>query len=105
MSLERYGLLKAIGDDLRRQYTALSLLVWFLLSAVGLVFVTHHTRLLTMQQAALVNEQYRLDSEWHNLILEEKSLSDPDRIEALAKEKLMMQPLELQQEKVVKRSL
>jgi cell division protein FtsL len=105
MSIERMGLLKAMGDDLRRQCTALWLLLFLILSAMGLVFVTHHTRLLTMRQDALVNEQCALDSEWRNLILEEKSLSDPDRIEALAKEKLSMQPLELQQERVVKRTL
>lgn len=105
MSAERTGLLKAIGADLSRQRTALGLLLWLLLSSVGLVFITHHTRLLTMRQAELVNERYTLDSEWRNLILEEKSLSDPDRIEALAKEKLTMQPLKLQQEKVVKQAL
>jgi cell division protein FtsL len=105
MTVERTGLLRTIGDDLSRQRTALGLLLWLLLSSLGLVFVTHHTRLLTMRQAELVNDQYTLESEWRNLILEEKSLSDPDRIEALAKTKLMMQHLQLKQEKFVKRSL
>lgn len=102
MFLKPGSLLSLIGRDCCRQGISLFGLLMIALSAVGLVWMTHQIRSLTHQQAALLTEQCALDSEWRNLILEIQSLSDADRIERLAKEKLKMQLLNSQQERVVK---
>ncbi|MCW8330478.1 cell division protein FtsL [Photobacterium sp. SDRW27] len=66
------------------------LLVLVLISALGVVLVTHHSRQLIAQQEQLLIERDQLDIEWRNQILEENSLAEHSRIERLAEKELEM---------------
>lgn len=102
MSAEKLGLVRVIAADLLSSAKAVALLLLILLSALAVVVSTHNTRLLIMRREVLHAEQQVLDSEWRNLLLEERALSDADRIERLAIKKLKMQYLAPGQERVVK---
>lgn len=68
----------------------LVLLVLVLMSALGVVLITHHSRQLIAQQEQLLIERDQLDIEWRNQILEENSLAEHSRIERLAEKELEM---------------
>jgi cell division protein FtsL len=68
----------------------LILLVLIFTSAMGVVFITHHTRqAITEKDQALV-ERERLDNEWRNLLIEETALAEHSRVQAVAKTELEM---------------
>ncbi|MGF1713680.1 cell division protein FtsL [Photobacterium chitinilyticum] len=66
------------------------LLVLVLVSALGVVLITHHSRQLIAKQEQLLIERDQLDIEWRNQILEENSLAEHSRIERLAEKELEM---------------
>jgi len=77
------------------------LLVLVLISALGVVLVTHHSRQLIAQQEQLLIERDQLDIEWRNQILEENSLAEHSRIERLAEKALEMKRPSIDSEVVV----
>ncbi|URJ32828.1 cell division protein FtsL [Candidatus Blochmannia vicinus] len=91
MKKKQYNLISIIYDDLffhGKQQLLLLLLV--LTSAMLVILVTYHTRSMIMDREKLLLEKDALDTEWRNLILEEKILSDHSRIEGIAINKLQM---------------
>ncbi|ELR66376.1 Cell division protein FtsL [Photobacterium marinum] len=79
----------------------LILLVLVLISALGVVLITHHSRQLIAQQEQLLIERDQLDIEWRNQILEENSLAEHSRIERLAEKELEMKRPSVDSEVVV----
>lgn len=72
-------------------------LTFFLLTAVfcsalALVLVRHHNRLLFLELQTLQAERDDLNIEWGKLQLEHAVLADPSRIETLARGQLGMFP-------------
>jgi len=68
----------------------LLLLIGIFISAMAVVFTTHQTRqVITAKEQAMIEREH-LDEEWRNLLLEETSLSDHSRVEALAEKELDM---------------
>ena len=55
-------------------------------SALGTVWLTHQTRGLVAEKGDLVLQHQALENEYLNLRLEEATLSDNTRIEAIAKQ-------------------
>lgn len=85
------NLARLIGQDLISVgRVPLVLLVLVLVSALGVVLITHHSRQLIAQQEQLLIERDQLDIEWRNQILEENSLAEHSRIERLAETEMEM---------------
>ncbi|AKO44872.1 cell division protein FtsL [[Haemophilus] ducreyi] len=95
---ERYPLQQIILNDLTEHNKfALLLLFLIVLTAVGTVWVTHQTRLLTAEQGKLIQEQRKLENQYVNLQLEESAKSQKSRVEAAAAS-FGLQPIKKEQE-------
>ena len=98
---DRFPLQEIIMEDL---FTSNKLVLILLLaitgSALGTVWITHQTRGLVAEKGDLVLQHQALENEFLNLKLEEATLSDNTRIEAIAKQ-LGMQRATPEQEVVI----
>ncbi len=91
MSQSTPNLAKLIVHDLLTAgRIPLILLVLIFSSAMGVVFMTHHTREAVSQKDQALEERDRLDGEWRNLLLEETALSDHSRVQNVARDELDM---------------
>lgn len=91
MSYARPNLAKIIVLDLLTVgRVPLILLVLIFVSAMGVVFTTHHTRQAITEKDQALMERERLDNEWRNLLLEETALAEHSRVQAVAKQDLEM---------------
>ena len=84
---DRYPLQEIIIEDLfTSNKLVLILLLAITLSALGTVWLTHQTRGLVAEKGDLILQHQALENEYLNLRLEEATLSDNTRIEAIAKQ-------------------
>lgn len=60
------------------------------MTALGVVYSTHKSRLLLNELQALENERNSLQVEWGQLLLEQSSLISQGRVEDIAKAELRM---------------
>ena len=98
---DRFPLQEIIMEDLfTSNKLVLILLLAITVSALGTVWITHQTRGLVAEKGDLVLQQQALENEFLNLKLEEATLSDNTRIEAIAKQ-LGMQRSTPEQEVVI----
>ncbi|MDR5615679.1 MAG: cell division protein FtsL [Arsenophonus sp.] len=89
--VEKYNLIRIISYDIfRHGFIQMILLIVIIISAISIITVSYETRLLTAQKDLITEENDLLDIEWRNLILEEISLGNHNRIERLAIDKLHM---------------
>jgi cell division protein FtsL len=79
-----------------------SLALAVIASAFALIATSHEQRQLYAQQEQLTKQRDQLDIEWRQLRLEQRVLAEHSRLESQAREKLGMQSLELQAERIVK---
>ncbi|PVX42769.1 cell division protein FtsL [Pasteurella langaaensis DSM 22999] len=99
---ERYPLQYVLLQDLfELNKTVIALILCIAVTAVSTVWVTHQTRLLVAEKGELVFEKQALENEYVNLKLEETTLSDNTRIEAIATVKLGMSRVKPEQEVVI----
>ena len=98
---DRYPLQEIIIEDLfTSNKLVLILLFAITASALGTVWITHQTRGLVAEKGELVLQHQALENEFLKLKLEEATLSDNTRIEAIAKQ-LGMQRATSEQEVVI----
>ena len=98
---DRYPLQEIIIEDLfTSNKLVLILLFAITASALGTVWITHQTRGLVAEKGELVLQHQALENEFLDLKLEEATLSDNTRIEAIAKQ-LGMQRATSEQEVVI----
>ena len=98
---DRFPLQEIIMEDLfTSNKLVLILLLAITVSALGTVWITHKTRGLVAEKGDLVLQHQALENEFLNLKLEEATLSDNTRIEAIAKQ-LGMQRATPEQEVVI----
>ena len=98
---DRYPLQEIIIEDLFTSNKLVLILLFALTaSALGTVWITHQTRGLVAEKGELVLQHQALENEFLNLKLEEATLSDNTRIEAIAKQ-LGMQRATSEQEVVI----
>ena len=98
---DRFPLQEIIMEDLfTSNKLVLILLLAITVSALGTVWITHQTRGLVAEKGDLVLQHQALENEFLNLKLEEATLSDNTRIEAIAKQ-LGMQRSTPEQEVVI----
>ncbi|WP_109127580.1 cell division protein FtsL [Aggregatibacter segnis] len=84
---DRFPLRNIILEDLfTSNKLVLILLLAITLSALGTVWLTHQTRGLVAEKGDSVLQHQALENEYLNLRLEEATLSDNTRIEAIAKQ-------------------
>ena len=84
---DRFPLRNIILEDLfTSNKLVLILLLAITLSALGTVWLTHQTRGVVAEKGDLVLQHQALENEYLNLRLEEATLSDNTRIEAIAKQ-------------------
>lgn len=79
----------------------LILLALIFSSAMGVVFITHHSRQAISEKDQALVERERLDSEWRNLIIEETALAEHSRVQSLAKQDLEMKRPDSDEEVVI----
>lgn len=71
----------------------LALIALLVVSALGVSYSVHQARKLTANAQQLQREQYRLQTEWGQLLLEQSTWGSYARVERLAREELdMTQP-------------
>lgn len=102
MSHHTPNLAKLIGKDLLTvgRFPLLLLLLIFA-SAMGVVFMTHHTREAISNKDIAQATRERLDNEWRNLLLEETALAEHSRVQSIAKSELDMQRPDSEKEVIV----
>jgi len=99
---ERYPLQYVVLQDLfELNKTVIALMLLIAVTAVSTVWITHQTRLLVAEKGELVFEKQALENEYVNLKLEETTLSDNTRIEAIATVRLGMSRVKPEQEVVI----
>ncbi|PMH39791.1 cell division protein FtsL [Vibrio sp. 10N.286.49.B3] len=79
----------------------LLLLLCIFLSAMAVVFSTHHTRLAISESDQKLTERDSLDNEWRNLILEETALAEHSRVQSMARKELDMKRPDADKEVVI----
>ncbi len=89
--MSQVQLVKIIGQDLRQRKLVLLLLVACVLSALAVVQMSHLNRQLTIQQDLNYQQRDQLDTEWRNLLLEQRALAEHSRVEEIARRQLNMQ--------------
>ncbi|CRK85467.1 Cell division protein FtsL [Candidatus Providencia siddallii] len=102
MIIKKYNLKKIIKNDLF-QYGIIQVILFIsvIISAILVIITTYETRLLFTIKNNLYEEKNLLDVEWRNLIIEENSLGNHNRVEQFSIEKLYMIPLELSKENII----
>ena len=102
MSKTTPNLAKLIGRDLITVGRfPLGMLFLIFVSAMGVVFITHHTREAVTQKDQALVERERLDNEWRNLLIEETALAEHSRVQAMAKQELEMKRPDSDKEVVI----
>ncbi|CAH0527085.1 cell division protein FtsL [Vibrio hippocampi] len=99
---QKHNLAKIIAKDLITVgKVPLAILVVIFISAMSVVFATHHTRQAINEKDVAQQERERLDDEWRNLLLEENALAEHSRVQAIADEELQMKRPDADKEVVV----
>lgn len=84
-------LVKLIGQEVRQRKLVIVLLLACILSALAVVQMSHLNRQLTIQQELNYSQRDQLDTEWRNLLLEQRALAEHSRVEEIARRQLNMQ--------------
>ena len=101
-SATNFNLLLILVNDLSRQKLRVLLSMAAVISAMCVILSTHHNRqqIITLEQ--LMREKDGLDVEWRNLVLEQRALTEHNRIEAMVQKQLNMHRPSVDEEVVVK---
>lgn len=77
-----------------RWLLAALLLLAVTVSAVGLSYSTHRARQMFSALESLRREENRLQVEWRQLLVERSALAAHARVESIARERLLMRPVD-----------
>ena len=97
-----FNLLLILVSDLARNKLRVLLYLVVLSSAISVILSSHHNRQQNIALEELMREKDDLDVEWRNLVLEQRALTEHNRIESLVKNKLEMHRPKADEEVVVK---
>ena len=89
--MKQVQLIKIIVQELQQRKLVIALLLACLLSALAVVQMSHLNRQLTIQQDLNYQQRDQLDTEWRNLLLEQRALAEHSRVEEIARRQLNMQ--------------
>ncbi|MCK6264810.1 cell division protein FtsL [Vibrio sp. ZSDE26] len=79
----------------------LLMLILIFTSAMGVVFITHHSRQAISEKNTMLLNRDHLSNEWRNLILEETALAEHSRVQAMAKKELEMRRPDADKEVII----
>lgn len=82
---------RLISQDGRQHKLAAVLLLACIASALAVVHLAHLNRQLTIAQDTYYQQRDQLDTEWRNLLLEQRALAEHSRVEDIARRRLNMQ--------------
>ncbi len=82
------------GRAVSAAWLCLLLLAALLLTALWLVYTSHQTRQRFAELELLRREEYRLQQQWRQLLVERSALAAHARVEVIARDRLRMRPLE-----------
>ena len=97
-----FNLLLILITDLTRHKVRVLLFIITIASAMGVILSTHHNRQQIIALEQLMREKDDLDVEWRNLVLEQRALTEHNRIEAMVQKELDMHRPTVDDEVVVK---
>ncbi|OCW97975.1 cell division protein FtsL [Alishewanella sp. HH-ZS] len=84
-----------LSTQIRQQWQqrklVLLLLLACVLTALAVVQMAHLNRQLTIQQDQNYQQRDQLDTEWRNLLLEQRALAEHSRVEEIARRQLNME--------------
>ena len=85
-----FSLLLIIVSDLTRNKLRVLLYLAVIVSAMAVILGSHHNRQQVIALEDLMEEKDQLDVEWRNLVLEQRALTEHNRIETLVEKQLDM---------------
>ena len=97
-----FKLLLIIVSDLTRNKLRVLLYLMVITSAMAVTLSSHHNRQQVIALEDLMQEKDELDVEWRNLVLEQRALTEHNRIENLVEKQLEMYRPTADDEVVVK---
>ena len=97
-----FSLLLIIVSDLTRNKLRVLLYLAVLLSGMAVILGSHQNRQQVIALEDLMEEKDQLDVEWRNLVLEQRALTEHNRIETLVEKQLDMYRPTADDEVVVK---
>ena len=97
-----FKLLLIIVSDLTRNKLRVLLYLAVIVSAMAVILGSHHNRQQVIALEDLMEEKDQLDVEWRNLVLEQRALTEHNRIETLVEKQLDMYRPTADDEVVVK---
>ncbi|MFC0445858.1 cell division protein FtsL [Pseudidiomarina halophila] len=95
------SLLTVLFNDLQQQKLVLLLFSCILATALGVIYVAHANRLLTIERDELLSQRDQIDIEWRHLQIEQTALTEHSRVERIARQRLGMVRPEGEQEVLV----
>ncbi|HCB15625.1 MAG TPA: cell division protein FtsL [Alteromonas sp.] len=88
--------------ELTRHKLRVLLFIAVIASALAVILSTHHNRQQNIALEELMREKDQLDVEWRNLVLEQRALTEHNRIEAMVQKELDMHRPDVDDEVVVR---
>ncbi len=101
-STTNFSLLLILVTDLTRNKLRVLLYLMVMVSAMAVILSSHNNREQLIAMEALMQERDELDVEWRNLVLEQRALTEHNRIESLVKKQLNMHRPNAKEEVVVR---
>ena len=87
---KNFSLLLIIVSDLTRNKLRVLLYLAVLLSGMAVILGSHQNRQQVIALEDLMQQKDELDVEWRNLVLEQRALTEHNRIETLVEKQLDM---------------
>lgn len=101
-STTNFNLLLILVTELTRHKLRVLLFIAVIVSALAVILSSHHNRQQNIALEQLMRQKDDLDVEWRNLVLEQRALTEHNRIEALVEKHLDMQRPGVDDEVVVR---
>lgn len=95
------ALISVLWDDLRQHLVLVLLFLMVIGSAMAVIYVSHSHRLLTIERDQLLSQRDDIDIEWRHLQIEQNTLTEHNRVERIAQQRLGMVRPEPEQEVLV----
>ena len=101
-STTNFNFLLILVTELTRHKLRVLLFIAVIVSALAVILSSHHNRQQNIALEQLMRQKDDLDVEWRNLVLEQRALTEHNRIEALVEKHLDMQRPGVDDEVVVR---
>ncbi|WP_218354104.1 cell division protein FtsL [Alteromonas lipotrueiana] len=98
----KFSLIGILVHDLARNKLRVLLYLMVIVSSIAVVLASHHNRQQNIELESLMQQRDELDVQWRNLVLEQRALTEHNRIEAMVEKQLDMHRPSADQEVVIK---